>query len=169
MGLTMDEGEIVAWRKREGDPVSAGEILFEVESDKATLEVESPAAGFVRRILVDEGVTVPVTTVVALIGDRIDEPIDEGVSLSTLGPSGVTPADPAQSPAGPSRPSPTPVATTAAAGGAGHDRAKASPAARKRAQELDIDVASVSGTGPGGRITLEDIEAAAAGRGNARG
>ncbi len=134
LGLTMDEGKIVAWRKREGDPVAAGEILFEVETDKATMEVESPAAGFVRKVLVPEGTTAPVTTVIALIADSMEEPVGEI--------------------AAPPSTSPSPAGTA--------ERVRSSPAARKRAQELGIDIEAVPGSGPGGRITLEDVEAAAA-------
>jgi len=71
LGLTMDEGRIVAWRKREGDRVAAGEILFEVETDKATMEVESPAAGMLRRILFAADAVAPVATVIALIAATI--------------------------------------------------------------------------------------------------
>ena len=67
LGLTMDEGKLVAWLKQEGDRIEAGEILFEVETDKATMEVESPVAGYVRKLLAAAGETVPVTQVIALI------------------------------------------------------------------------------------------------------
>jgi pyruvate dehydrogenase E2 component (dihydrolipoyllysine-residue acetyltransferase) len=201
MGLTMDEGEIVAWRKREGDRVSAGEILFEVESDKATLEVEAPAAGFVRRILVNEGVTVPVTTVVALIADSVDEPLGsigdvpagsgDGEPILDIpaaagpgeveGGAGISPREwggPAKPShvesegtgggANPKARSGTPEATSPGPA-ASSEHARSSPAARKRAQVLGIDIATVPGTGPGGRVTLEDVEAAAAGKGRAAG
>ncbi len=75
LGLTMDEGTLVAWLKKEGDRVEAGEILFEVETDKATMEVESPVAGYVRRLLAAAGETVPVTQVIALISATADEPM----------------------------------------------------------------------------------------------
>ena len=76
LGLTMDEGMVVAWLKNEGDRVEAGEILFEVETDKATMEAESrPVAGYVRKLLVAAGETVPVTQVIALISTTADEPV----------------------------------------------------------------------------------------------
>ncbi len=75
LGLTMDEGILVAWLKKEGDRIEAGEILFEVETDKATMEVESPVAGYVRKLLVAAGETVPVTQVIALITTSADEPV----------------------------------------------------------------------------------------------
>src|SRR5207237_9802926 len=73
LGLTMDEGRIVAWHKRVGDTVAAGEVLFEVETDKATMEVESSTAGTLRRILYPADATAPVATVIALITDTSDE------------------------------------------------------------------------------------------------
>ena len=75
LGLTMDEGRIVAWHKRVGDTVAAGEVLFEVETDKATMEVESPTAGTLRRILYPADATAPVATVIALITETADEPL----------------------------------------------------------------------------------------------
>jgi pyruvate dehydrogenase E2 component (dihydrolipoamide acetyltransferase) len=73
LGQTMEEGTIVEWLKREGEPVQRGEVLFMVETDKATLEVEATARGFLRKILVPVGETVPVLTVVALITKTLDE------------------------------------------------------------------------------------------------
>ena len=149
----MDEGKLVAWRKREGDRVSSGEVLFEVETDKATMEVESPASGILRKILISEGSTVPVASTIAVITDLADEPVgDVAVAESAVAqqpdavttPSSVSPSSPAPSPGG--------------------DRVRSSPAARKRAEELNVDVATVTGTGPGGRITIEDVEAASKGR-----
>jgi len=75
LGQTMEEGAIVDWVKKEGEPVSRGDVLFTVESDKAVLEVEATARGFLRRILVPEGQPVPVLTVVALITREADEDI----------------------------------------------------------------------------------------------
>jgi pyruvate/2-oxoglutarate dehydrogenase complex dihydrolipoamide acyltransferase (E2) component len=71
----MDEGRIVAWHKRVGDPVAAGDVLFEVETDKATMEVESPTTGTLRRILFPADATAPVATVIALITETADEPL----------------------------------------------------------------------------------------------
>jgi pyruvate dehydrogenase E2 component (dihydrolipoamide acetyltransferase) len=136
LGLTMDEGRIVAWHKRVGDTVAAGEILFEVETDKATMEVESPTAGTLRRILFPADATAPVATVIALITETADEALPADGELSSKPPE---PARPAES----------------------SDRIRSSPAARKRAQELGVDITDVRGTGPGGRVTLEDVEGAA--------
>src|SRR5207245_2567518 len=95
----MDEGRIVAWHKRVGDAVAAGEVLFEVETDKATMEVESPAAGTLRRILYSADSSAPVATVIALISDTADEPLPSELLGAEL-PKPSLRADPQPSPAG---------------------------------------------------------------------
>ncbi|TMC73759.1 MAG: 2-oxo acid dehydrogenase subunit E2 [Chloroflexi bacterium] len=167
----MDEGRIVAWHKSEGDPVAAGEVLFEVETDKATMEVESPTAGTLRRILFPADATAPVATVIALITETADEPLPAEAALG-VGPGLPKPSLPAgaQTLSGPGAPAvslrargplpPGPSEVQAPATSADGDRVRSSPAARKRAQELGVDISRVSGTGPGGRVTLEDVEAA---------
>ena len=155
LGLTMDEGKIVAWRKRVGDRIEAGEILFEVETDKATMEVEAAAAGFVRKILVEEGSTAPVATTIAVIADTADEPVGELAEGILRAPATTAPAAVAPPATGGG---PTPAHAPLPDG----ERVRSSPAARKRAQELGVEIGEVSGTGPGGRITIEDVEAAAA-------
>jgi pyruvate dehydrogenase E2 component (dihydrolipoamide acetyltransferase) len=156
----MDEGRIVAWHKREGDPVAAGEILFEVETDKATMEVESPAAGTLRRILFPADATAPVATVIALISDTVDEDLlVDGAPLASQPPKPrLRDGDPPDS--GGLLVSPGPSAALPLAGPSESDRVRSSPAARKRAQELGVDISTISGTGPGGRVTLDDVEAA---------
>src|SRR5205085_2883848 len=84
LGLTMDEGRVIAWHKTEGERVAKGEILFEVETDKANMEIESPAAGIVRRILVPADATVPVTTLIALIADTAEEPLPEMADATSV-------------------------------------------------------------------------------------
>ena len=143
LGLTMDEGRLVAWLKEEGDRIEAGEILFEVETDKATMEVESPVAGYVRKLLVAAGETVPVTQVIALISTNADEPV--AVPSTLVAP---------ERPIAEAAPLPLPVSSRTA-----DDRVVASPAARKRAQELSVDLAGVRAA-KGGRISVEDVEAA---------
>ncbi len=158
LGLTMDEGRLIAWHKNEGDRVEKGEVLFEVETDKANMEIESPASGYVRHLLVRADTTVPVTTLIALISDTPDEDIPDTVHVARRTPevAGATPeaaeASPSLAQGVPSLASPVP--------GDG-ERVRSSPAARKRAQELGVDVNAVRGTGPGGRINIEDVEAAA--------
>ena len=162
LGLTMDEGRIVAWHKRVGDAVAAGEVLFEVETDKATMEVESPAAGTLRRILYSADSSAPVATVIALISDTADEPLPDSadrVAAPQPKPSLRDRVPPASGrlpiARGPSAAEPSPSSSMES------DRIRSSPAARKRAQELGVDISNVSGTGPGGRVTLEDINGAA--------
>ena len=156
LGLTMDEGRVIAWHKKEGDRIAKGEILFEVETDKANMEIESPASGYVRRILLPVDASAPVATVIGLISDTADEPLP---SLSEVVPSAAQ-ATPSVAAATPSVAAMTPPSDG--------ERVRSSPAARKRAQELGVDIASVRGTGPGGRINIEDVEAAAGGPAAAR-
>jgi len=156
LGLTMDEGRVIAWHKKEGDRIAKGEILFEVETDKANMEIESPASGYVRRILLPVDASAPVATVIGLISDTADEPLP---SLSEVVPSAAQ-ATPSVAAATPSVAAMTPPSYG--------ERVRSSPAARKRAQELGVDIASVRGTGPGGRINIEDVEAAAGGPAAAR-
>ncbi len=148
LGLTMDEGRLVSWLKREGERVEAGEMLFEVETDKATMEVESPVGGFVRRLLVAAGDEVPVTHVVALITTTPDEPVSgpDGVGAGVGGAP--PPANPGQS-----------VARAPSTAATDEERIVASPAARKRARELGIDLVTARPS-RGGRVSIEDVEAA---------
>ena len=143
LGLTMDEGMVVAWLKKDGDRIEAGEILFEVETDKATIEVASPVAGYVRTLLAAAGETVPVTQVIALISTTTDEPV-------AVPPGQVAPEPPLAVEA-----SAPPVASRPEDG-----RIVASPAARKRAQVLGVDLALVR-PAKGGRISVDDVEASA--------
>jgi len=154
----MDEGRIVAWHKRVGDAVAAGEVLFEVETDKATMEVESPAAGTLRRILYSADSSAPVATVIALISDTTDEPLPSELLGAEL-PKPSLRADPQPSSAGgpPGARGPSEAQPLAESS---EDRVRSSPAARKRAQDLGIEISSVRGSGPGGRVTMEDVETA---------
>ena len=150
LGLTMDEGRLVAWLKKEGDPVEAGEILFEVETDKATMEVEAQVSGFVRQLLAAAGDEIPVTTVIALISTTADEPI--AVAPASAGASSA--AAPAAAAAVVESGAPATIRPDAPGG-----RVVASPAARKRAGELGVDLATVRAA-RGDRISIEDVEAA---------
>jgi pyruvate dehydrogenase E2 component (dihydrolipoamide acetyltransferase) len=158
LGLTMDEGRLIAWHKKEGDRVEKGEILFEVETDKANMEIESPASGYVRHLLVKADATVPVTTLIALISDTPDEDIPDAVHVARGTPE-VAGATPEAAEASPSLAQGVPSLASPAAGDG--ERVRSSPAARKRAQELGVDINRVRGSGPGGRINIEDVEAAA--------
>lgn len=151
LGFDMAEGTLVRWLKKEGETVAKGDVLAEIETDKATVEVESSASGVVRKLLVDEGAVVPVNTPIAIVG-AADEKIEEiVVSRQSSVVSGQSSA-PA---AGPDR-SPAPVAAAAALPAVGP--IKASPLAKRVARERGLDLSRIQGTGPGGRIVRRDIE-----------
>jgi pyruvate dehydrogenase E2 component (dihydrolipoamide acetyltransferase) len=150
LGLTMDEGRVIAWHKKEGDRVEKGQVLFEVETDKANMEIESAVSGVLRRILAPANTTAPVATVIALIADTADEPLPA-----------VAEAIPSVAQAAPSLAERVPSVAVASLLPADGERVRSSPAARKRAQELGVDIGALRGTGPGGRINIEDVEAAA--------
>jgi len=166
----MDEGRIVAWHKSEGDTVAAGDVLFEVETDKATMEVESPTAGTLRRILYPADATAPVATVIALITETADEPLAADSSVAAEPPPGAQPPKPSLRDEGPPASGRDPIArgpsevepvVGSAAASSDGERVRSSPAARKRAQELRVDIGKIAGSGPGGRVTLEDVDGAA--------
>lgn len=136
MGYDMREGKVVKWLKKEGDTVHRGEPLAEIETDKAVVEMPASGEGVVRKILVAEGVTVPVGKAIAIIGTA-DEPLPQ-----------VAEAPP---------PAPTPAPAPSAPVG----EVRASPLARRLAEELGVDLRTVTGTGPGGRITEVDVRRAA--------
>ena len=156
----MDEGRIVAWHKREGDTVAAGDVLFEVETDKATMEVESPTAGTLRRILYPADATAPVATVIAFITETADEPLPVDGVLGAQPPKpSLRDEDPPASGRAPVARGPSEVEPLSQSSDEG--RVRSSPAARKRAQELRVDIGKIAGSGPGGRVTLEDVDGAA--------
>ena len=146
LGQTMEEGSIVEWFKQEGDEVKRGEVLFTVESDKATLESESPTRGYLRKIMVPAGVTVPVLTPVAII----TRTMDEDLSVDETAPSGETAE--AAAPEAPRAAAQAPVVAQMETG-----RLFASPRARMRGREHGVDLRSIEGTGPGGRIIERDV------------
>ena len=151
LGLTMTEGLIVEWRKKEGDPVTKGDILFVLETEKVTYEVEAPEDGTIGKILVKEQETVPVGALVAYLLRP-----GESAAAITAAPAAAPRAE-AASPA-PASASAAAAAPAAPAGG----RVKATPLAKKLAKEYGIDLAAMGGTGPGGRILREDVEKAKA-------
>lgn len=152
MGYDMKEGTVVRWIKKEGDDVARGEVIAEIETDKATVEFEAYVAGTLRKIVVDEGVTISVGTVIAVIGDPNEElPAGiEGNAPAAEAPAATPPVAPA-----PSSPN------GAAAVPANTGELRASPIARRLAREKGIDLAAITGTGPGGRIVEADVLAAA--------
>jgi pyruvate dehydrogenase E2 component (dihydrolipoamide acetyltransferase) len=162
LGADMDEGTILEWHVAPGARVKRGDVVAVVETDKGAIDVEIFIDGVVREIVVAPGTKVPVGTVLALI-DTDGE---------TVTPSPM-PAEEASTPAPPPPPAPSPAAAgegrvEAADSAPASDRLKISPAARRRARELDVDPAALTGTGPGGAITVEDVERAQAPQAPAR-
>ena len=150
LGQTMEEGIIVEWIKKEGDAVNRGDLLFTVESDKAVLDVEATARGYLRKILVPDGETVPVLTVVALMTRQADEDIS-GYAV------GGTPVTGKQAVSDEEPESAGLPATESQAVQPKRGRVFASPRARKTAREKGVDLALVTGTGPNGRISERDV------------
>ena len=147
LGLTMTEGTIEEWKYKEGDSVKKGDVLFSVATDKLTNDVEAEADGVLLKILLPEGETAPCKAVIAYIGEAGEVIAEGGASADSTAaqaPASSAAAVPAKAPAATRDPG-TPVL--------------ASPAAKKLAKEKGVDLALVAGTGPKGRITLEDVEA----------
>jgi pyruvate dehydrogenase E2 component (dihydrolipoamide acetyltransferase) len=147
--------------KKEGETVNKGDVLAEIETDKATVEVDSSASGVVRKLLVDEGAVVPVNSPIAVVGTA-DEKIDIPAAASTESKPKAVAAVPAPPKAETSASQPVAVAPAVPAAASGP--IKASPLAKKIASESKVDLSRVKGTGPGGRIVRRDIEAALAGQ-----
>ena len=160
LGHTMEKGKIIEWLKQEGDAVAKGEPLVVIETDKVITEVESPVDGVVLKIAVGAEEERPIGSPLVLLGSA-DEQLSEADIQQLLGDAA------AEAPA--AAPTPPPVPAAAAPGRAGQglparasgERVKISPIARKLCDELGIDPATVTGTGPGGRITREDVQKAA--------
>jgi len=158
LGQTMEEGTIVNCLIKVGDEVKKGDVIFEIETDKATLEMESPAEGFVKHILVEVDETLAVGAPLLVLGDK-DEDVpqsfvdslsdDAGAPLEAVPAAEATPAveqTKAQSEPEPSKPA---------------GRVMASPRAKKLAADLGVDLSALAGTGPGGKITEQDVKGAA--------
>lgn len=146
---TMSEGSVGKWLKQVGDKITDGEIIAEIETDKATMELQSFESGTLQRILVEAGKVVPIGEVIAIIGDGA------APAASASAPAA---APPPAAPAPDASAAPAPAAPAAPSNGQGDDHIKASPLARKLAAERGIDLRLVQGTGPGGRIIKENVE-----------
>ncbi len=164
---TMEEGQVVKWLKSEGDDVTSGEIIAEIETDKATMELMARGDGVLRAILVGEGGTASVGEVIALIG-AADEDISElkaaSLSASEGNGAGEGRGAVALPDAESAAPTDAPAGEAPASGSASaiDGRIKASPLARRLATESGVELSAVSGSGPAGRIVKRDIEAAIA-------
>lgn len=162
---TMSEGTILKWRFKEGDKVKQGDILVEIESDKADMELEAYDSGVLRKIFVAEGGKAKIGAPIAIIADA-GEDISalEQEAPPAAPPSAIQP--PASAPAVPAAPAPTPAPAPALAvpsQGMADGRVKASPLARKIAAARQIDLRVLAGSGPQGRIVKRDLEGAATG------
>jgi len=153
LGQTMEEGTVVNCLVKVGDEIKKGDCIFEIETDKATLEMESPADGFVKHLLVETGRTMPVGEPMLILGEK-DEQITQDFidSLKTAPAAGAAPTPATETPAAESpkvepKPAPTKII--------------ASPRAKNLAKELAVDLATVTGTGPAGKITEQDVKNAA--------
>ena len=171
MGDTMEEGKILRWIKHEGDSVQKGDALAEIETEKVNIEAEAFAAGVLRKIIAREGETIPVGAPIALIG-KAEEPLPEETSAATpaassqeaqasgtqngakAAPATTTGAAVAENSAAPSTSMPETTAETHNGG-----RIFISPLARHIAAEHNLDIARITGTGPGGRIVRDDVQA----------
>lgn len=151
LGFDMAEGTLVRKAKKEGEAVAKGEILADIETDKATIEVEAYVGGVVTAWLVTEGQPVPIGTPMVVIAAP-----GEAVDLAALGVAAGGTTKPATPPAPASA---TPPPMPASAPSAPNGNAPASPIARKMAAEAGLDIGLIPGTGPGGRITKKDVEA----------
>ena len=151
MGFDMKEGTLVRWIKRGGDEVASGDIIAEIETDKAVVEIEAFDSGVLRQTLIGEGTTVPVGEIIAVIAGS-DEKLEKRPAPKTA---------PAKAPAASPPPAAAPSAPAPASAARGE--VKASPLAKREAQKLGIDIAAVPGTGPNGRVTKKDVTDFAAG------
>jgi pyruvate dehydrogenase E2 component (dihydrolipoamide acetyltransferase) len=182
---TMEKGNLAKWLKKEGDKVKSGDVIAEIETDKATMEVEAVDEGTIAKILVPEGTQdVPVNDIIAVLAGDGEDVKSAGASVGAAKPA--TEAAPAKADAPPkpapaaapaSAPAPKPAAVPApqAAPSApqaasalqanGHARTFSSPLARRLAKEAGIDLARITGTGPHGRVVARDVAEAKSGKG----
>ena len=174
LGMTMESGIIVEWMKNEGDAVTEGEVLFNVETDKSVMEVEAKASGTLLKILHGPGDDVPIQQVIAYIGEEGeaiagdgDGSTDGGADASTTGAAKTaaagTPGEAVQAAPSPRQNGQGGPAMAEPDGQPGQPaRVKISPKARRHARDLGVSVENIVGTGPGGRIVFSDVEAIAA-------
>jgi pyruvate dehydrogenase E2 component (dihydrolipoamide acetyltransferase) len=178
MGESIFEGTITKWLKKPGDKVERDEPLFEISTDKVDAEIPSPSAGVLKEIKFGEGQTVPIQTVVGVIDTAGSSAGAATTAPPTAPAKAEAPAKPVASvpPPAPKPAAPTPVAVTSAPSASapvpqrsgsstGNERIHSSPLVRRMAKEHGIDLSGVAGTGAGGRVSKQDIEALIAGNG----
>lgn len=164
LGFDMAEGTLVRWVKQVGENINKGDVLAEIETDKATVEVESPAGGVVLQLIVNQGDVVPVNAPIAVVGvagEKVDAPLVESGKQKADVKSDEKPAPQSQgktdsAPQALSTPQP-PVSSLQS------PEIKASPLAKKIARDNNINLAQLQGTGPGGRVVRKDVESALSG------
>jgi pyruvate dehydrogenase E2 component (dihydrolipoamide acetyltransferase) len=174
---TMEKGNLAKWLKKEGDKVSPGDIIAEIETDKATMEVEAVDEGTLAKIVVPEGTAdVPVNQLIAVLAGEGEDAkaAASGASAApapkaapAAAPAAAAPAPKAEAPKA-EAPKPAPAAAPAAAPAQatnGHARTFSSPLARRLAKEAGIDLARITGSGPHGRVVARDVDAAKSGKG----
>jgi pyruvate dehydrogenase E2 component (dihydrolipoamide acetyltransferase) len=163
LGFDMAEGTLVRWVKQVGENINKGDVLAEIETDKATVEVESSASGVVLEQIVGEGTVVPVNAPIAVVGaagEKVEAPKAEGSKQKTEAQKAESGKQKEEA-APQAQPVPAPVQQASAPAQEGP--VKASPLARKVARDRNIDLTRVQGTGPGGRVVRKDVEAAVSG------
>ncbi|XVF03415.1 hypothetical protein REPUB_Repub04eG0259400 [Reevesia pubescens] len=166
LSSTMTEGKIVSWIKSEGDVLSKGESVVVVESDKADMDVETFYDGVLAAIVVGEGETAPVGAAIGILAETEEEIAEAKAKAASKSGASTTPSVPPPSPAppatsAPASPKPTPAPSAAPVAEDGTRKTVLTPYAKKLAKQHKVNTESVVGTGPYGRITPEDIEAAA--------
>lgn len=166
---TMEDGVVATWLKQVGDTVTRGEVLAEIETDKALMELEAYDDGVLERIIAAPGTRVPIGEPIAILGDGTAPAASPAPSSTVQQAESAATRQPAQERSEPAdtaaeqrriaqQPSPADAAPARSAASSDAVRRKSSPLARKIAQELGVDIATVTGTGPGGRITRLDVE-----------
>jgi pyruvate dehydrogenase E2 component (dihydrolipoyllysine-residue acetyltransferase) len=174
---TMEKGNLAKWLKKEGDKVKSGDVIAEIETDKATMEVEAVDEGTIAKIMVPEGTQdVPVNDVIAVLAGDGEDVKAAGSAAAAPKPAAPAPAAakpaPATESASPPAAAPAPATAAAAAPKAaaapqmnGHDRIFSSPLARRLAKEAGIELGRIAATGPHGRVIARDVEEAKSGKG----
>src|SRR6266852_1710474 len=179
---TMEKGNLAKWLKKEGDKVKSGDVIAEIETDKATMEVEAVDEGTIAKIVVPEGTQdVAVNDVIAVLANEGEDVKAAGAGAASAPPKAAPAADappaakpaptpapaaaPAPKAAAPAAAGPTPQAAPSAPQTNGHARIFSSPLARRLAKEAGIELAHINGTGPHGRVIARDVEEAKSGKG----
>ncbi|HJP83587.1 MAG TPA: dihydrolipoamide acetyltransferase family protein [Fimbriimonadaceae bacterium] len=172
MGDGMEEGTLLEWLKKEGDAVKSGEVIGNIQTDKATLELEAPGTGVLSGILINEGETVPVGQAIAALlkeGEKLPSGWGGGKSATAAvseskseapAPEAKTEEAAPATPKATEAPAPEESAKSNGSTAGANDRVKASPLARRMAKELGVELSGVKGSGPGGRIVEKDVRSA---------